>query len=266
MGAPVLQNLPFSNSCASLFTQFQDRTGFLNPLRSKQPASTQRAPVPVTGPHSVPARPHESLAPPQPADLPRRPSLLVPHSPRRGHCRGAFTVPTSWVPHRPPESQRAVCTSMSAASLLSTGAMVVPTVQSPLEADSPGVLRLQSETEVTACGSASGNRKSGASGAGRGGAAVTPRGGAGRASEATPPEVGLCSAPRLWLPLHPAERSGSSAAAGSSPGSLPPTWQFDFPLQAGRKVGANALSGTSLYKLLKAKLGRRGPQVSDPQD
>lgn len=147
----------------------QNRTGFLNPLRSKQPASTQRAPVPVTGPHSVPARRHGSLAPPHPADLPRRPSFPVPHSPLRGHRRGASTVPTSWGPHPPPESRRAVCTSMSAASLLSTGAMVMPTVRSPLEADSPCVLRLQSETEVTACGSASGNRKSGSSSAGRGG-------------------------------------------------------------------------------------------------
>lgn len=238
----------------------QDRTGFLNPLRSKQPASTQRAPVPVTGPHPVPARPHGSLASPHPADLPRRPSFPVPHSSRRGHRRGAFAVPTGCAPHLPPESRRAVCTSMSAASLLSTGAMAVPTVRSPLEADSLCVLRLQSETQVTACGSASGNRKSGASGAGRGGRAVTPRGGAGRASEATPPR-GLRSAPRLGRPLQPTERSGSSAAAGSSPGSLPPTWQLDFPLQAGRRVGASTLSGTSLYKLLKAELGRRG-QVS----
>lgn len=106
----------------------QGRTGFLNPLRS-DPNGTRSSHGPSlrTGPPAR-ARP----ADPRGARVSRSRTPPAP----RGRRRGASAVPPAGPP-RAPEGRRAVRTSMSAASLLSTGAMAAPAVRSRLGAASP---------------------------------------------------------------------------------------------------------------------------------
>lgn len=104
-----------------------DRTGFLSPLRSQQPGPNPKGSGSGHGTPPPGPRPRGELAVPPPRRPPAEAKFpWLPLFPGRGGGPGALGAPTIWAPHPPPESQRAVGTSMSAVSLLSTGAMAVP--------------------------------------------------------------------------------------------------------------------------------------------
>lgn len=147
---------------------------------------------------SLPACPRGSLAPrssASPADLPRGKLSRVSHSPGRGGRGDLPGTDQQGTPHHPATTDEPgeVRTSMSAESLLSTGAMAVPTISSLPVTDPPCVLKLQPESQVTAARAREENRQT------RAGRAGAERARSGRGA-ATPPGRGCALDPAAPAP------------------------------------------------------------------